>query len=84
MTATERVEAFGGMTSPVGTSSAHTLKLVNVLGPNGLLSATSAVSRPRAINTCIPARGQALGLDPGFRKMCQIHPPAASRVLPVI
>lgn len=46
----------GCLTQPKGTSSVHTLKLVNVAGPNVLLSATSAASRPRAINT-LPIRG---------------------------
>src|SRR5437762_6355093 len=41
---------------PVRTSSVHTLKLANVLGPNVLLIATSAASRPRAIST-LPIRG---------------------------
>ena len=38
------------------TSSVQTLKLVKVLGPNVLLIATSAASRPRAIST-LPMRG---------------------------
>src|SRR3984893_8005213 len=46
----------GGQTQPVGTSSVHTLKLVEVAGPKVLLRATSAASRPRAINT-LPTRG---------------------------
>lgn len=38
------------------TSSAQTLKLFSVVGPNVLLIATSAASRPRAISTR-PIRG---------------------------
>ena len=44
------------LTQPVGTSSVHTLKLVNAAGPKVLLRATSAASRPRAIKT-LPMRG---------------------------
>src|SRR5258705_8782021 len=39
------------LTQPVGTSSVHTLKLVNVAGPKGLLTATSAASPPRPVYT---------------------------------
>src|SRR6185312_17473921 len=56
---TKYIEYWPGwrcLTQPVGTSSVHTLKLVKVAGPKLLLSATSAASRPRAINT-LPMRG---------------------------
>src|SRR5258708_37508347 len=61
------------MTQPARTSSVHTLKLVNVLGPNVLLIATSEASRPRAINT-LPMRGVLLRAS----KMCQCPPRKAS------
>ena len=56
---TKYIEYWPGwrcLTQPVGTSSVHTLKLVNAAGPKVLLRATSAASRPRAINT-LPMRG---------------------------
>src|SRR6202043_4247360 len=56
-----------------GTSSVHTLKLVNVLGPNVLLIATSDASRPRAINT-LPILGTLLRAS----KVCQCPPRKAS------
>ncbi len=57
------------LTQPASTSSVHTLKLVNVAGPNVLLSATSAASRPRAINT-LPIRGVLLRAS----KVCHCPP----------
>ena len=54
---------------PAATSSVHTLKLVNVLAPNALLSATSAASRPRAIST-LPMRGMLLRAS----KVCHCPP----------
>ena len=56
---TKYIEYWPGwrcLTQRVGTSSVHTLKLVNAAGPKVLLRATSAASRPRAINT-LPMRG---------------------------
>jgi len=57
------------MTQPARTSSVHTLKLFNVLGPNVVLIATSEASRPRAINT-LPMRGVLLRAS----KVCQCPP----------
>jgi hypothetical protein len=42
--------------SLIGTASVQTVKLFSVLGPNVLLIATSAASRPGAISTR-PTRG---------------------------
>src|SRR6266851_668618 len=61
------------VTQAARTSSVHTLKLVNVLGPNVLLIATSEASRPRAINT-LPMRGTLLRAS----KVCQCPPRKAS------